>query len=141
MLRSPQNSLVSVVLIAAMAFVSLVSAAGVCEAKGAKCGSRQCRSACCTPSDKAALPCCSAPKISHPCRCSVENERPATPEERQNSGQRNGNEQNDARRAENLAIAAFVGDGESLLQSTADAPLFSFLPTLQRQAVLCRWLT
>jgi hypothetical protein len=39
-----------------------------------------------------------------------------------------------------MATVPFVGDNEQSAHAIQDVSLLSSLPTLRRQAVLCRWL-
>jgi len=126
--------LVSWTLLVTIALASVVPAEGACDVKGGQCGSKQCCGACCTEADAAEKSCCEAATPSRVCRCSAENDRPATPLERRSSGERE-----NARLGESLAAAIFVDD-DNQTQRTEDVSLFSFLPSPCRQAVLCRWL-
>jgi hypothetical protein len=136
MFRFAANPFVSFALIAATAFAGVVPVVGACTAKEIQCGAEQCCNTCCTGPDVSAQTCCSKVIQSHGCRCSVENERPATPQERRTSDERN-----NVRLVQSVVAAVFVADDESRLQLTDDATLYPFLPTSRRQAVLCRWLT
>lgn len=122
-------------LVAATSFVGAVPATSVCAATGQECGSGQCCGVCCEKLSEARRTCCSKPVKPQNCQCSVNRERPAVPQERRPSDERN-----DARRAESVAAVLFVHDDEPPVQAIGNASLLSSQPSLRRQAIFCRWL-
>ena len=135
MFRLSTRSYLSLTLLAAMALSSVAAQTRACGGQKIDGTSKQCCGACCV-SDELVDSCCSTARRPRVCRCSVENQRPATPrQERRPSDQRD-----DARRTESTATVIFVGHDESPERFAEDATLFSGLPTSRLQAVLCRWL-
>lgn len=136
MFRPVKRPFVSLVLIAATALLGIVPAVGACESGVAKCSSNRCCGNFCARATEATHACCRASAKPQTCRCSVDEERPAVPCERQSRDERN-----DARRVEVAMAVLFVLKDEVWTSTTEDAALFSSLPATRRQAVLCRWLT
>jgi hypothetical protein len=136
MIWLPTKSSVSAVLIAAIAIAGFGPAVGTCEATDGACGTKSCHTACCISPDKPVRACCSAPATTRVCRCSVENQRPATPSEKRAPEKRD-----DSIRGVYGAMAFDVRVAEPQARSTVDASLSSSLTTPHQQAVLCRWLT
>lgn len=132
MFQSASNIL-SLLLIVATTLVGITPAVGVCESKR---GAKQCCGRCQANPSEASSTCCSKSAKPQACQCSVEQERPATPQERRTSDERN-----NARRAECMAVVLPSGDDQPPAPAIEDAALLSSQPESRRQAVLCRWLT
>ena len=122
-------------LVVATPCVGAVPATGACAAMGHERGSGQCCGICCEKLSEARRTCCSKSVKPQSCQCSVDRERPAVPQERRSSDERN-----DSRRAESVAAVLFVRDEEPPVQAIGDVSLLSSQPSLRRQAILCRWL-
>jgi len=131
----PASQLLSIVLIAATAFGAVVPARSTCAVKVHDRGSKQCCGACCATSSMASRTCCSEPVPASTCRCSVDHERPAAPQEQRSSGERDG-----ARRADCVLSIAVIADDRPTALPIEDAFHLSSLPTLRHLAALCRWL-
>ena len=136
MFHSVKPPVISFVLVVATILAGVVPVAGACEMSSVQCGVKQCRRACCTKTIEPADLCCSTFSQLQACRCSVENQRPATPQERRTSDERDA-----SRRAGGTLAVIFVGDDEILTLPIKDGPLFSSLPATRRQAILCLWLS
>ncbi len=128
----PARQLLSIALIAATAFVAVVPASGACAAKVHDRGAKQC---CCATSSMASRTCCSQDVPASTCRCSVDHERPAVPQEQRSSDERDG-----ARRADCVLSVALIADDRPTTLLIEDAAHLSPLPTLRHLAALCRWL-
>ena len=124
------RTILSLLLIAATALVSVAPEAGACGAMGRGRESKRC---CCAGGSSAA--CCTASAPRAGCQCAVDQERPATPPQRQTSDDRN-----DARQIECVAILPFADKDEHTADAAQDVSLLSSQPALRRQAILCRWL-
>ena len=129
----PQRNVFSLVLIAATACGSVVPANDVCNSTHE---AKRCCGHCGADQSEARSTCCSKSAEPQACKCSVDQERPATPQER-----RNPDERENTRRAECAVTVTPVGDDHSPPQSVEDSALLSSQSQPRRQAVLCRWLT
>jgi hypothetical protein len=129
------SCILSLALMVATALTGVVHNFGACEVVGAQCGSSQCCGGCSVKTRESKHACCSTPKHSQACRCSAENGRPAAPDERRPSDERD-----DIRRAESAMAILFVFNDEVRTLLIEDATLFSSLSATRRQAVLCCWL-
>jgi hypothetical protein len=131
----PARKIVTLVLIATTALTGVVPAIGVCGTITCERGSKQRCGGCCGKSSESANACCSKPAQPLVCHCSVDEERPAAPQERRSSDERDA-----ARRVVCLLAVVLVADERPSTQPIVDVTFFSSLPSLRRQAVLCRWL-
>lgn len=129
----PVTNILSLVLIVATTLAGVTPAIGVCESTH---GSKQCCGHCQATLSEARSTCCSKSAEPQACQCSVDQERPATPQERRTSDERT-----EARHAKCMVTVLHVGDDQSPTPAIEDATLLSSQPKSRRQAVLCRWLT
>lgn len=132
---TPIYKLLSLILIAATTYTSVVPAFGICTAASCEHGAKTCCGACCAKTSAPGRSCCSKSERPRACHCSVDEKRPAVPQERRTSDERN-----DARRTECVVSVLFVGDDVRLARAFEDASLLSSRPALRRQSILCRWL-
>lgn len=129
----PQSNILSLVLITAIACGGVVPANEVCNSTQEV---KRCCGHCGANQSEARSTCCSKSTEPQACKCSVDQERPATPQER-----RNPDERENTRRAECVVTVTPVGNNHSLPQSIEDGVLLSSQSQPRRQALLCRWLT
>ena len=122
------HSLTSCVLVAATLFGGIVPLAQA----GSHCGTEAC---CCLPLIEAEYSCCSQSSHQLQCRCSVEKELPAAPDENRSS-----HERESSRRAAALVVTFAVCMKQLQADATFDALQFSFRPIPRQQEILCRWL-
>ncbi|MEZ5940242.1 MAG: hypothetical protein R3C18_02545 [Planctomycetaceae bacterium] len=130
------SRLCSLLLIAATLVTSVVPAVSHCAAQDF-CREKTAACCCCARAVKSSHSCCTESAEEHICRCTVDQERPAVPQE-----QRNSNERFEVR----ISICAVsdvpsLDDGQNVRRSS-DAPYACLShSTLRHLAVLCRWQT
>jgi hypothetical protein len=142
MFRSIPFRLIACILLAATPLTA-VAAEGFCapglgrDTNACCCGSGCQHGGGPASSSKTAHACCSTPPAKPACCCESGQRRPLAPEPGRSSDRR---ERDAARRADSAATPLAVVPDDREAAGVDMVPLFS-LPTLRRQANLCRWLT
>jgi len=127
-----QSNILSLVLITATTCVGVVPTTEVCNSAQEV---KRCCGNCGANQSEVSSTCCSKSAEPQACTCLVDQERPATPQER-----RNPDERENTRRAKCVVTPTPVGDFHSPPQSAEEDKRLLSQSQPRGQAVLCRWL-